>query len=100
MTHGELVNECLLALSERGHLAWQNNTGALKVDDRFIRYGFKGSHDILGVLDKSGRAIGVECKVGRDTVKPHQSRFHDAFAARGGLSIVARSVDDVLAVLP
>lgn len=95
LTHGELINAIRLALSDVGAMSWPNNTGAVKVGDRFIRYGHPGSHDILGVLP-GGTALGVEAKVGQDTVKKHQNDFHVAFAKRGGVSIVARSVDDVL----
>ena len=99
MTHGDLVNACLLTLSQRGALVWANATGAALTPTRLIRYGFKGSHDILGVLP-GGRALGVEVKVGRDTVKPHQARFHEAFTKRGGLSLVVRSLADLEAGLP
>lgn len=95
MNHSALLNECLLTLSARGILAWANNTGALRDrSDRLVRYGCSGSHDILGVMP-GGRAIGVEVKVGRDQLRPNQRAFHAAFAQRGGLSIVAKSVADL-----
>lgn len=95
MTHTALLNECLLLLSARGILAWKNATGALRDGrDQLVRYGCSGSHDILGVMP-GGRAIGVEIKVGRDQVRPNQRAFHAAFAQRGGLSVVAKSVEEL-----
>ena len=58
-----------------------------------------------GVDPKRRRGIDpnvvlFEVKVGRDTVKPHQARFHEAFTKRGGLSLVVRSLADLEAGLP
>lgn len=92
MTHGDLVNSILLTLSPHG-LAWSNPTGALKVEDRFIRYGLSGSSDVLACI--KGRFVGVEAKVGRDTHRANQRRFADAVHSAGGIYILARSVDDV-----
>ena len=97
MTHGDLLNAILLALSARGVLAWKNNTGALTDrDGRLVRYGLKGSSDILGVIPPSGKALAIEVKVGRDRLRPEQARFGEAFVRHGGIWVVARSVDDAL----
>lgn len=92
MTHAQLVNEILVTVSPLG-LAWSNPTGALKTDDRFIRFGLSGSSDILACI--KGRMIGIEAKCGKDRARPNQQRFATALTAAGGLYIVARSVDDV-----
>ena len=44
-------------------VAWceRQNTGAVKVDGRFIRYGWRGCSDLLGML-KDGRLLAVEVK--------------------------------------
>lgn len=90
MTHGDLVNKLLLAVSPLG-LAWSNNTGALKADDRMIRYGLPGSSDILACID--GRMIGIEAKVGRDEWRKKQRDFAAALTRAGGVYILARSTD-------
>lgn len=92
MTHGDLVNMILLEVSPLG-LAWGNPTGALKVEDRFIRYGCPGSPDVLGCI--KGRFVGIEAKVGKDRQRKNQADFSDAVHSAGGIYILARSVDDV-----
>lgn len=98
--HGHLLNECLCALSGAGAMVWKNNVGKARAFDnpqRVITYGLVGSADILGL--HNGRALAVEVKVGRDTLRPRQCAFRDAFTRAGGRWVEARSVDDALAVL-
>ncbi|WP_375272067.1 hypothetical protein [Sphingomonas sp.] len=92
MTHADLVNRLLLAVSPLG-LAWPNNTGALKVDGRLVRYGLPGSSDILLAARPAGRMFGIEAKVGRDAWRPLQRNFADALTSAGGIYILARSTD-------
>lgn len=92
MKHSDLVNLCMMEISKLG-MCWANATGAIKVDDRFLRYGKPGSSDILACI--SGRFVGVECKCGRDKVRKNQQNFGTALERAGGIYIVARSVDDV-----
>ena len=98
MTHGDLVNEVTLTLSELGALAWKNNTGVLRdVTNRPVRYGCVGSPDVVACL--KGRFVGVECKVGKDRQRPEQRAFAAATDRASGLYILARSVDDVVNTL-
>ena len=90
LTHATLVNRLLAAVSPLG-LAWPNQTGAVQVGGRLIRYGLKGSPDILACV--RGRMIGIEAKVGRDAHRPAQRRFAAALDAAGGLYVIARSTD-------
>ena len=90
MTHHDLVNRLLLAVSPLG-LAWSNNTGALKDDERLIRYGLPGSSDILACI--GGRFFGIEAKVGDDRWRPKQRKFCEALTRAGGTYILARSRD-------
>lgn len=92
MTHHDLVNRLLLAVADLG-FPWSNPTGAMKVDDRFIRYGLVGSSDILFVLRPAGRLIGIEAKVGNDEWRVPQQKFARALDEAGGLYILARSKD-------
>ncbi len=93
MTHTDLVNKLLLAVSPLG-LAWSNNTGALKVEGRMIRYGLKGSSDILHVnRARGGQLIAIEAKVGRDAWRIDQKRFAEAVTRDGGIYVLARSTD-------
>ncbi len=92
MTHGDLVKKLMLEVSPLG-LAWSNNTGALRTDDRFIRYGLVGSSDILLVLAPAGLLIGIEAKVGDDSWRKPQRDFCAALTVAGGIYILARSKD-------
>jgi hypothetical protein len=90
VTHTDLVNRLLLAISPLG-LAWSNATGALKADDRLIRYGLPGSSDILACI--GGRMFGIEAKVGSDPQRKKQRDFATALTRAGGVYILARSTD-------
>ena len=80
--------------------AYRQNTGQTKYEDdhgktRWVRYGWVGCSDILGMLT-NGRFLAIECKSRTGRLSPEQSAFLDAVNAGGGLGIVARSVDDVI----
>ena len=91
----DLVRACLAYLDAVGVFAWRNNSGATRIGDRFIRFGRRGSADILGVLG-GGRILAIECKVGRGRTTPEQDEFLSSISSRGGLAFVARSVEDVV----
>ena len=96
-----LTHSILEYLILRGAYAWRNNSGAARVEGnsnqrgRFIRYGKKGSGDILGILP-NGKFLSVEVKAGRDRLRPEQQEFMDDINIRGGVAMVARSLDDVI----
>lgn len=99
--HAALVKACLEWLHLNGIAAWPQNVGAKLVPAtatnkrRFVRFGHPGLSDIGGIL-LGGKALYVECKVGRDKVKPDQECFLAMVNEFGGVGIVARSVDDLL----
>lgn len=94
---GGLVNECLIALSEAGCLAWRNDTGAYRAPGgRLIRYGLcKGSSDIIGI-SPDGVFFAVECKMPKGKATPEQNRFLSAIKSKGGRSGIARSSAEAL----
>lgn len=94
-TESQLVNACLQLLLVMGIPAWRNNSGATKIGKRFIRFGMKGSSDILGVLPPSGRFLAVECKQPKGRTTPDQDAFLSAVNEAGGLGFVVRSVDEL-----
>lgn len=96
-SHSNLLNLTLLEISHaRIAKAWRNETGTAKSFDneRVIKYGLKGSSDILG-LTKSGRFLAIEIKVGKDFLKPEQINFKDTIERYNGLHFVIRSEDDI-----
>lgn len=82
-------------LSMRGHYIWRNNSGGFKVDTRYIRAGKTGSSDIIGIA-KDGRFIAIECKDIKGCTTPAQEEFLNEIRVRGGYSVVAKSLDDVI----
>lgn len=66
---------------------------------RFIRFAFPGASDILGML-KGGRFLAIECKTESGRASDEQLAFLAVVHRYGGLSFIARSIDDVLAQIP
>jgi len=79
-------------LQAAGIFAWRNNSGKRGG----VSYGLLGSPDIIG-MTKSGRFFGIEVKSPTGTISDSQKHFKAQCVASGGLYILARSLDDVLA---
>jgi hypothetical protein len=62
--------------------------------DRVIQSAPAGTPDLLGVWN--GKALAIEVKDAKGRQRPEQVAFQKAWEARGGIYILARSVDDVL----
>jgi hypothetical protein len=99
-THADLVAACLvwLTLTKPEGVYYKSNTGAFageyKGRKRFVRFGTPGLADITGILP-GGRALYVECKVGRDKQSDDQAMFQFRVEDAGGLYILARSIEDL-----
>jgi len=82
---------------------WRNNSGAVALGDgksrRYVRYGAKGSADILGVLPPSGRLLAIEVKRPGNKPTEHQSTWLEGMRQAGAVVCVAYSVEDVQRVL-
>jgi hypothetical protein len=96
--HTDLVNEILLLISIPGIRAWSNQTGVARSMDglRIIKYGMKGSADILGIMKcKSGVGafLAIECKIGNDDLRKQQINFQNMIRAHGGLYIKSYDSD-------
>lgn len=111
-TETTLVKACLAYLALAKVPAWRNNSGATAYQNaagrkRLVRFGHVGSSDILGVLpllrsdgnERRGVFLAVECKKPGGKLTPAQAQFLDAVRAAGGLALVVRSVDDLIAAL-
>ena len=61
MAESDVLRGCLDYLKMKNIFCYRNNSGATKVGSRFIRFGYKGSSDIIGILP-DGRFLAVECK--------------------------------------
>jgi hypothetical protein len=94
--HSELVDNILLEFgSGHGLRIWKNATGVAEQDGRKIRFGLKGSADILGIIGGQGKFLAIEVKTGRGRQTKEQKAFQKMIENHGGLYILARSVEDV-----
>ena len=103
-----VTKACVAYLSIKGAFVWRNNSRTVMVPGkggkpRPMFFGYPGSPDILGVLP-GGRMIGVECKRplgprggtrGSDQ-SDDQKAFQSEMQRRGGLYVLARSLDDLV----
>jgi hypothetical protein len=89
--------EVLKALKAHPAVSWceRMNSGAARVGGRFIRFGFTGCPDVLGML-RDGRLLGVEVKAAKGKLRPEQAVFLERVRAGGGVAFVARDCRDVL----
>lgn len=87
--------EVLKALRAHPAIAWceRMNSGAAKVGNRFIRFGWPGCPDVLGQL-KDGRLLGVEVKSPTSKLRPEQAVFLERIRGAGGVAFMARDCRD------
>lgn len=94
-----VVGSCLSLLSILGIYAWRNNTGALRdKNGRMVRYGLRGSADIIGIL-KDGRFLAVECKREGGRVRSEQIEFLNRIKENGGVAGVVHNTDELMTLL-
>lgn len=88
--------EVLKALRTHPSVAWveRMNTGAIKVGNRFVRFGFVGSSDLIGMM-RDGRFLGVEVKSNKGRLRPEQAVFLELVRSNGGVAFVAKDCRDV-----
>lgn len=83
-----VLKECLIVLDMLNIYHWRNNTGAVRCGKRFIRFGYKGSADILGILP-DGRFLAVECKREKGgKLSDAQREFLNNISLNGGVALV------------
>lgn len=94
----KLTKAAIQLLTFRGFIVWRNNNVA--VYDRKIG-GFRsnstklGVPDIIGYQRKTGRAIYVEIKTGKDRLTDEQRAFLIEALKNGCIAFECRSVEDI-----
>jgi hypothetical protein len=87
------------ALSSFCIFHWRNNTGVTRMGRRFVRFGYPGSSDWLGICP-DGRFLAVECKRPRDgRLTEKQKDFIECINRYGGVGIVVNGLDSLLGQL-
>ena len=93
-----VVNACLQYLQLKDIFHYRSNSGAMvseyKGKKRFMRFGAKGSPDIVAVV--RGQYWGIECKSSSGKISEDQLVFAAALERAGGRYLVCRSVEDLM----
>jgi hypothetical protein len=89
--------DVLNALRTHPAVAWVDrmNSGAVRIDGRFVRFGWPSYQDALGQL-MDDRLLGCEANVPTGQLRSEQVDFLDLMRAHGGMAFVARDLPDVL----
>jgi len=86
-----VLSGCLRYLEARQIYHWRNIAGAVQIaPGRFMRFGKKGSSDILGILP-GGWLLCIECKAKSGRLSPEQKQFLDDARELGAMALLIRS---------
>lgn len=94
---------CIELCESLGIVVWRNNTGALPVENRFVRFGLPGSPDIIGhipewKLMREGMAVPFYWEVKRSgggSGRPKQKAFIENASGAGCFAGIG-TVDDLM----
>ncbi len=90
----DVLRACLDYLKARNIFAWRVNTGAMRRGKRYVRFGFPGVSDIIGILP-GGRFLAVECKSSTGKLSLDQDAFLTAVQLSGGVALWVRSAAEL-----
>lgn len=94
----DLVKQCLRVLALYPDIfAFRNNTGALSVGKRFVRFGKVGAPDIIGWIQCRGTAafLGVEVKLPGRHPTEAQEDFLGRLRADGGCALIVHDLKEL-----
>ncbi len=99
MKETHLVKQIIDYLNYRGHFVQRTNSGSLRFRDaagrnNFVKLAHAGTSDITG-CSRHGRFLAIECKIGKNKPTALQEAYLEEIRKRGGIAIVAYSLDDV-----
>lgn len=94
---GYVQSAILDYLAAKHVLAYRINTGAVKLENRLVRFGVKGMADILAFPTSCAlpAVMWIEVKAEKGRQSPEQKSFEAQVRAAGHIYIVARSVEDI-----
>ncbi len=97
--HQFVVKNCLLKMTTKHSRVWANNTGMIKTEDRVVRFGLKGSSDIIGIY--KGLFLGIEVKTGNAYQNKFQINFEKMICMMGGIYVLItdQNVEQVLNIV-
>ncbi len=103
--HQRLVDDILYAVGSLPDVRlWPRHVGGFaaigdRLNPKFVRYGIPGESDLQGIIKPSGRYLCIEVKTGSGKLSKAQRVWRDMIVGFGGLHIVGKSVDQVIAEL-
>lgn len=88
LRESDVLKGCIRLLDSHPGIAiwWRQNTGAVKVDERYVKFSFKGASDLMAVT-RTGRFCAIECKATGKWTTPEQDAFLSRVKEAGGLSV-------------
>jgi hypothetical protein len=93
-----LVRQIVDYLNYRGHFVQRTNSGTVQAETngrkRFIKMAQAGTADITG-CSKDGRFLAIEAKIKPNKPTALQEAYLNEIRKRGGIALVAYSLDDV-----
>ena len=98
--HQVVCKKVLINMSTPVCRVWSNNTGMVKTDQgRVVKFGLKGSSDIIGIY--KGLFLGIEVKTGNAVQNIGQKRFEKMIGLMGGIYIIItnQNVEQCLAIV-
>lgn len=98
MSEAALSRAIREAIALTGATVTRHQSGTLRVGGRTIRMGDPGWPDIVG-YDREGRFVGIEVKVPKGRVEPHQAAWHEQARKAGCRVGVARSVREAVDIV-
>jgi hypothetical protein len=97
---GGLLRAVMELLAAEHVFALRMQVGAMKVDNRFFRWGVPGCADIVAYPKNMGRKVlWLECKAPNGVQSELQKSFQAKVEAEGHRYVVVRDVAQVLAIL-
>ena len=95
-TEKSIQKACLDLLGAYKIFCWRNNTGAVKMEKRFFRFGLAGSPDIIALHPRTGKFIGIEVKGPKGRLSDKQKEFAESVRKNNGTYMVVWSVDQLI----
>lgn len=88
------VVDSVLKVSKCFGFFWRNNTGAMPTPSGgFIRFGYPGSSDIIGVIN--GKIVCIECKRSKAKQSKSQIKFEKLINNNKGIYILVKGLKDM-----
>jgi len=107
-TEAQLQRLILDYLAAKGIMAFRMNTGAVKTEGRFFRFGVPGMADVLAFPSQKKCPVAedliitptwIECKAPKGVQSALQKSFQQQVEREGHRYIVARTLEEVQEVL-